>query len=62
MAEEIEIKLVELDEQIISIQNREATFFDHLVKFEKEKLEEFQKIQSDFMKMQNELRSLIEKK
>jgi hypothetical protein len=59
MAEQTEVRLVEVYEQVISIQKNDATLFDHLVKIDEGKLEHFKQIQRDFMKMQNELRSLI---
>lgn len=60
MAEKIEVKLVEISEAIISIQNQDATLFDYLVQIDWEKLEHYRQIQRDFVRMQNELLDLIE--
>lgn len=61
MAEKKQVKLVEITEQIISIQNDDATLSDHLVKIDARKLEHYKQIQRDFQRMQNELLDLIEK-
>ena len=61
MSEENQVKLVEITEQIISIQNADATLYEYLVEIDKTKLERFKQIQSDFQKMQNELSDLINK-
>ena len=59
MTEEIQVKLVEVTEVVVSIQNQDATLFDYLVEIDKAKFERFKQIQSDFQKMQNELFALI---
>lgn len=62
MPKEIEVKLVEISEQCLSIQNRDATLYDHLVKLDEGKLERYKQIQRDFMRMQNELQEMIKQK
>lgn len=62
MPKEIEVKLAEISEQCLSIQNRDATLYDHLVILDEGKLERFKQIQRDFMRMQNELQEMIKKK
>jgi hypothetical protein len=57
--EKVEVKLVEISETIISIQNQDATFYEHLVVLDKQKLETYRSIQRDFQQMQNELQDLI---
>jgi hypothetical protein len=59
MAEKIEVKLVEISEATISIQNQDATLFDHVVRIDQEKLDRYKQIQRDFVRMQNELFDLI---
>ena len=61
MAKKNQIKLVEITEPIFSIQNDEATLFDHLVSIDEMKLEHYKQIQRDFQRMQSELLELIEK-
>ena len=61
MTQEIEVKLAEISEQFLSIQNSDATLYDYLVKIDAAKLEEYRQIQRDFARMQNELLDLIEK-
>jgi hypothetical protein len=56
---EVKVKLVEISETVISIQNQDATFYEHLVTLDEEKLEAYKTIQRDFQKMQNELLDLI---
>ncbi len=60
MAEKIQVKLVGISEATLSIQNQDATLFDHLVQIDAEKLEHYKQIQRDFARMQNELLHLIE--
>ena len=59
MGEEVHAKLVEFSENIISLQHSDATYFDHLVKIDAEKLEQYRQIQREFQRMQNELQDLI---
>ena len=59
MAEKIQVKLVEISETTVSIQNQDATLFDHLVQIDQEKLDHYKQIQRDFIRMQNELLGLI---
>ncbi len=59
--EPVEVKLAEISEQFISIQNPDATFYDHLVKMDAAKLEEFRRIQTEYARMQSELLDLIER-
>ena len=61
MSETTKVKLVEITEQIISIQNADATLYEHLIEIDAAKLERFKQIQNDFLKMQNELSDLINK-
>ena len=61
MAQKIQVKLVEISESAISIQNQDATLFDHLVEIDQEKLDRYKQIQRDFIRMQNELNDLIKK-
>lgn len=56
---EVKVKLVEISETIISIQNQDATFYEHLVNLDERQLETYKAIQRDFEKMQNELLDLI---
>jgi hypothetical protein len=56
---EVQIKLVEISETIISIQNQDATFYEHLVTLDEHKLEAYKAIQRDFEKMQKELLDLV---
>jgi hypothetical protein len=62
MRQEITVKIVEISEQILSIQNESATLFDHLVTIDEQKLEHYKQIQRDFQRMQNELLDLINEK
>ena len=55
----VQVKLVEISETVISIQNQNATFYEHLVNLDEQKLESYKAIQRDFQKMQNELLDLI---
>jgi hypothetical protein len=57
---EVKVKLVEISEVVISIQNQDATVYEHLVTLDERKLEAYQAIQRDFAKMQNELLELID--
>jgi hypothetical protein len=59
MAEKIQVKLIEITEVSISIQNQDATLFDYLVEIDRAKLEHYKQIQRDFVRMQNELLDLI---
>lgn len=61
MAEKNQIKLVEITEPLISIQNDDATYFEHLVEIDAGKLAHYKQMQHDFQRMQNELLELIEK-
>lgn len=56
---EVKVKLVEISETIISIQNEDATFYEHLVTLDEHRLESYKTIQRDFQQMQNELQDLI---
>ncbi len=58
---EVKVKLVEISETVISIQNQDASLYEHLVTLDERKLEAYKAIQRDFEKMQNELLDLIEK-
>lgn len=59
MANTVEIKLAEISEPFISIQNEDATLFDYLLEIEPEEFENYKRIQSEFIKMQKKLQELI---
>jgi hypothetical protein len=58
---EVQVKLVEISETIISIQNQDASLYEHLVILDEGKLEAYKAIQRDFEKMQNELLELVDR-
>ena len=60
MGEKVQVKLVEISERIISIQDINATFCEHLITIDASKLEHYKQIQRDFQRMQSELLDLIE--
>lgn len=62
MPNQIEVKLAEITEKCLSIQNRDATLSDYVIKLDEGKLERFKQIQRDFMRMQSELQELIKDK
>ena len=59
MAEKVQVKLAEISETVVSIQNQDATLFDHLIEIDEEKSERYRRLQRDFQRMQNELLDLI---
>ena len=59
MSKKIQVKLVEVSELVISIQNQDATLFDHIIQIDQDKLAHYKQIQRDFARMQNELLDLI---